>query len=73
MRRKAKSGPVRAEQFPTIDFSGDRTFELLEGVIHMTAGGMIAPALISGNLFSFPRQALQGSAAGHLVPTPASW
>jgi hypothetical protein len=73
MRRDAKFEPVTVDQFLAIDFGSDRKFELLDGVIHMMAGGTVAHALISGNIFSFLRQALRGSACRPFNSAPASW
>jgi Putative restriction endonuclease len=73
MRRDAKFEPVTVDQFLAIDFGSDRKFELLDGVIHMMAGGTVAHALISGNIFSFLRHPCEARPAGPLIPTPASW
>ncbi|MGK6319093.1 Uma2 family endonuclease [Sphingomonas sp. DT-204] len=53
---------ITADEFLAIDFGTDRKFELSDGVIVMMTGGSEAHAWVQGNIFSWLRTRLKGTA-----------
>ena len=62
MRSDPAYRKITADEFVAMDFGTDRRFELEDGVIVMMTGGTEAHAWVQGNIHSWLRRELRGTA-----------